>query len=106
MPNKNNKNRVVVNTIFLYIRMIVTIAVGLYASRIVLNVLGESDFGIFSLVGGVVVILSFLNSGMLQASQRFLSYSLGKSDFQVVCRTFWATWYAPAFLAIVIVIIG
>ena len=47
--------------------MIMTIAVGLYASRIVLNVLGESDFGIFSLVGGVVVILSFLNSGMLQA---------------------------------------
>lgn len=50
MPNNNNKNRVVVNTIFLYIRMIVTIAVGLYASRIVLNVLGESDFGIFLLL--------------------------------------------------------
>lgn len=103
---KNNKERVIFNTLFLYLRMIVTIAVGLYASRIVLNVLGESDFGIFSLVGGVVVILSFLNSGMLQASQRFLSYSLGKSDFQDVCRTFWATWYAHVFLAFVIVIIG
>lgn len=103
---KSNKERVIFNTLFLYLRMIVTIAVGLYASRIVLNVLGESDFGIFSLVGGVVVILSFLNSGMLQASQRFLSYSLGKSDFLDVCRTFWATWYAHAFLAIVIVIIG
>ena len=104
--SRNNKERVIFNTLFLYLRMIVTIAVGLYASRMVLNVLGESDFGIFSLVGGVVVILSFLNSGMLQASQRFLSYSLGKSDFQNVCRTFWATWYAHAFLAILIVIIG
>ena len=104
--SRNNKERVIFNTLFLYLRMIVTIAVGLYASRIVLNVLGESDFGIFSLVGGVVVILSFLNSGMLQASQRFLSYSLGKSDFLDVCRTFWATWYAHVFLAIVIVIIG
>ena len=70
--SRNNKERVIFNTLFLYLRMIVTIAVGLYASRMVLNVLGESDFGIFSLVGGVVVILSFLNSGMLQASQRFL----------------------------------
>ena len=59
---KNNKERVIFNTLFLYLRMIVTIAVGLYASRIVLNVLGESYFGIFSLVGGVVVILRFLNS--------------------------------------------
>ena len=104
--SKNNKERVVFNTLFLYLRMIVTIAVGLYASRVVLNVLGESDFGIFSLVGGVVVILSFLNSGMLQASQRFLSFSLGKGDFSDVCRTFWATWYAHVFLAIAIVIIG
>src|SRR5574344_45325 len=104
--SRNNKERVIFNTLFLYLRMIVTIAVGLYASRMVLNVLGESDFGIFSLVGGVVVILSFLNSGMLQASQRFLSYSLGKSDFHDVCRTFWATWYAHVFLAIVLVIIG
>ena len=102
----NNRERVVFNTLFLYLRMIVTIAVGLYASRVVLNVLGESDFGIFSLVGGVVVVLGFLNSGMLQASQRFLSYSLGKRDFTNVCKTFWATWYAHVFLAIAIVVIG
>ena len=62
---KNNKERVIFNTLFLYLRMIVTIAVGLYASRIVLNVLGESDFGIFFFFFGVVVLLSFHNSGML-----------------------------------------
>ena len=102
----NHKERVLFNTLFLYARMIVTIAVGLYASRVVLNVLGKSDFGIFSLVGGVVVILSFLNSGMLQASQRFLSYSLGKGNEADVCKTFWATWYAHVLLALAIVVIG
>ncbi len=106
MNQQKNKERVVFNTLFLYLRMIVTIAIGLYASRKVLHVLGESDFGIFSLVGGIVVILSFLNSGMLQASQRFLSYSLGKRDNKELIKTFWATWYAHTYLALTIVIIG
>lgn len=106
MNQQKNKERVVFNTLFLYLRMIVTIAIGLYASRKVLHVLGESDFGIFSLVGGIVVILSFLNSGMLQASQRFLSYSLGKKDNKELIITFWATWYAHTYLAMTIVIIG
>lgn len=86
--------------------MIVTIAVGLYASRIVLNVLGDSDFGIFSLVGGIVVLLSFINSGMLQASQRFLAYAIGQDHTETQNNTFWASWYAHLFLAIAIIIIG
>lgn len=94
------------NTLFLYARMIVTIAVGLYASRIVLSVLGDTDFGIYSLVGGIVVLLSFLNSGMLQASQRFLSYALGRNDEDTINNTFWASWYAHLILAIAIIIIG
>lgn len=103
---KNNKTTVMTNTLFLYARMIVTIAVGLYASRIVLSVLGDTDFGIYSLVGGIVVLLSFLNSGMLQASQRFLSYALGRNEEDTINNTFWASWYAHLILAIAIIIIG
>ena len=92
---ENNKTTVMTNTLFLYARMIVTIAVGLYASRIVLSVLGDTDFGIYSLVGGIVVLLSFLNSGMLQASQRFLSYALGEKERvkSLYPNTFWAYYF-------------
>lgn len=68
------------NTIFLYFRMFITIAVGLYTSRVVLDVLGVSDFGIYNVVGGIVTMLSFLNVGMNQASARFISFALGKND--------------------------
>lgn len=101
-----NKSRMIKNTAFLYLRMIITIVIGLYASRVVLDVLGESDFGIFSLVGGIVIVLSFLNSGMLQASQRFISYALGKDDDDLLNKTFWASWYAHAILALAIIAIA
>lgn len=68
------------NTLFLYFRMFITIAVGLYTSRIVLDLLGVSDFGIYNVVGGIVTMLSFLNVGMNQASARFISFALGNND--------------------------
>jgi O-antigen/teichoic acid export membrane protein len=72
--------RVVKNTIFLYVKMGITIFSSLYATRLILNALGINDFGIFNLIGGLITMLIFLNAAMTQASQRFMSYAHGKKD--------------------------
>jgi O-antigen/teichoic acid export membrane protein len=68
------------NTFFLYVRLLFTILVSLYTSRIVLQVLGVADFGLYNVVGGVLIMLGFLNAGMVQASQRFLSFEIGRKN--------------------------
>lgn len=76
---ENNK-RIVKNTLFLYIRMLLGLIVSLYTSRIVLQVLGVEDFGIYNIVGGVVSILSFFISSLSNGSQRYMSIGLGKQN--------------------------
>lgn len=73
-------NRVVLNTGFLYGKMVVTMFIALYATRLVLNALGAEDYGIFNLVAGVVALLSFLNGAMTLATQRYMSFSLGAGN--------------------------
>lgn len=62
------------NTLFLYFRMLFNMGVALYTSRVVLKILGIADFGIYNLVGGVVVLFSFLNGSMGAATQRFINF--------------------------------
>lgn len=81
-------NKAIVNTIILYIRMLFSVLIGLFVTRLVLRALGETDYGIYALVGGVVASLSFLNSSMSAASLRFIGYSLGKNDLERLKRTF------------------
>jgi Na+-driven multidrug efflux pump len=73
--------RVVKNTGFLYGKMVITIFISLYSTRLILNALGAVDYGIFTLVGGVISMLSFINGAMIIATQRYLSISLGANDF-------------------------
>lgn len=83
MPSIVEKNkRIARNTILLYFRMFITMAIGLYTSRVVINTLGISDYGIYNVVGGIVTMLSFMNAGMLQSSQRFISFELGKGNVE------------------------
>ena len=81
MPNSENNKRIAKNTAMLYIRMLLTMAVSLYTSRIVLNTLGVEDFGIYNVVGGFVTMFGFLNSAMASATQRFLSFEIGRKDY-------------------------
>lgn len=82
MEAQSNK-RIAKNTLFLYFRMFFGMLVSLYTSRLVLNALGVEDYGIYNVVGGVVVLLDFLNSSMSGATSRFITYELGRNDF---CR--------------------
>lgn len=68
------------NTLFLYVRMFFNMGISLYTSRLILQVLGVEDYGIYNLVGGVVVLFSFLNSAMSTATQRFLNMEMGKPE--------------------------
>ena len=69
-------------------RMFFTIIIGLYTSRIILQGLGITDYGIYNLVGGIVSMLAFLNVGMTGASQRFISYELGKGNLDSLKNVF------------------
>jgi O-antigen/teichoic acid export membrane protein len=86
--------------------MLLTMGVSLYTSRIILNTLGVSDFGIYNVVGGVVMMLSFLNSAMVSATQRFLSFELGKNDYSQLKKIFSMSINIHAIIAIIILILA
>jgi O-antigen/teichoic acid export membrane protein len=81
-------NRVIKNTGFLYGRLLITIFISLYSTRLILNALGAVDYGIFTLVGGVISMLSFINGAMIIATQRYLSISLGAGDMNKLKSVF------------------
>lgn len=83
-----NNKRVAKNTLFLYFRMILIMLVTLYTSRVVLAELGINDYGIYNVVGGVVLMFSFLNSCMSTATQRFLTFELGRGDTDRLKKVF------------------
>lgn len=85
--SENNK-RIAKNTLLLYIRMFISIIIGLYTSRVILEVLGVNDYGIYNVVGGIVAMFAFLNSAMTAASQRFISFELGTGNLEKLKKVF------------------
>ena len=88
MPTINDNKRIAKNTLLLYVRMLLTMTVSLYTSRVVLNALGVEDFGIYNVVGGVVAMFTFINSAMAGASQRYLTFELGRNNQSRLHRVF------------------
>lgn len=80
--------------------------VTLYTSRIVLQVLGVEDFGIYNVVGGIVVLFSFVNNAMVTSTQRFLNYELGKKNLEATARVFSASVTIHWCIAIVTLILA
>lgn len=85
--NSNNK-RIAKNTLMLYVRMFLIILVSLFSVRILLKELGEEGYGIYNVVGGVVILFSFLSNAMTLSIQRFFSYYIGKNDSVMLARAF------------------
>lgn len=84
----SNSKRIAKNAAFLYVRTLLVMVIALYTSRITLAVLGVDDYGIYSVVGGVVGMLSFLNAAMSQATQRYLSFAQGKNDLDYQIKVY------------------
>lgn len=76
----STSNRIIKNTLFLYTRTIVSLVLGVFTTRILLQALGESDFGLYNVVGGAISMAGFLSASMSSATQRFLSYAEGKGE--------------------------
>jgi O-antigen/teichoic acid export membrane protein len=101
-PNK----RIAKNTLMLYFRMIIILGMRLYTSRIILNTLGVEDYGIYNVVGGIVIMLSFLNSAMTTGTTRFLSFELGRGEFIKMARVFSMSLNIHAMIAGVVFILA
>lgn len=79
---KNNK-RLIKNTGAMYCRTFIVLVVSLYITRVILKELGETDYGVYNIVGSIVVLFSFLNTSLTQAIQRFITIEVGKND---ICK--------------------
>src|SRR3712207_5379352 len=100
-----NNNRIAKNTMLLYFRMIVIMAVTLFTSRVILQTLGVEDYGIYNVVGGIVAMFTFISSSLTTASQRFITFELGKGKKGNISNVFSTCLTLHILLAILIAII-
>ena len=106
MKNDSSSNkRIAKNTLFLYFRSIFLILITLYTSRVILQSLGVSDFGIYNVVGGVVAMFSMLSNTMHNATQRFLTFALGKADFSNLKKVFMTSITIHIVLGVMLVVL-
>lgn len=103
MTSQINQKTVAKNTLMLYIRMGIMMIVSLYASRVALATLGVEDFGIYNVVGGVVVMFSFMNITLTIAIRRFLAYELGQENGGKIQKVFNASIIAVLIASVIIV---
>lgn len=82
MSSSDNNKRIAKNTLLLYVRLLLTMVIGLYTSRVILNTLGISDYGINNVVAGFVSMFTLLTNSLSAAIGRFINVSLGKGDIQ------------------------
>ena len=101
-----NTKRIAKNTLMLYIRMLFSMLVSLYTSRVVLNTLGVEDYGIYNVVGGVVGMLGVLTASLGGASSRYITFDLGKKDIAILKKTFGNIKCIHFLLTILIFILG
>lgn len=102
----NNNKRLAKNTVYLYLRMILTMAIGLYTSRIVLKVLGVSDYGVYNVTGGLITMLTYVNTILAGGTSRFLTIALGKKDPVILKRTFSTTITLSMVSAFLVILLG
>ena len=96
-------SRIAKNTLMLYVRMFVLMLVGLYTSRVVLAALGETDFGIYNVVGGVVAMFTVISGALNSAVQRFITFELGKDDKSKLNKVYSTAVLIQLFIALVVV---
>lgn len=83
-----DQKRIAKNTLLLYLRMGVIMLIGFYTSRVVLATLGEVDFGLYNVIGGIVVAFAFLNGVMSAACNRYFAIEIGREDYDALKKVF------------------
>lgn len=101
-----NNRRIAKNALFLYVRTFFVMVLSLITSRYILRALGETDYGIYNIVGGIVALFSFAMTAMTATTQRFLNFELGKNDLVKVERVFSVSLSCYIILAVIVLILG
>lgn len=104
--NLHKGRRIAKNTMMLYVRMFVLMLVGLYTSRVVLNALGETDYGVYSVVGGVVAMFSMISGALNSAVSRFITFELGKNNPERLNRVYCTSVNIQLILALIVVLLA
>lgn len=104
--NVNNSKKLAKNTIFLYIRLLFSMLVSLYTSRIILQYLGVEDYGIYNVVGGVVAMFTLVSGTLSSSISRNLTFTLGKGDYERLNRTFTTSVNVQCLLIIIILLLA
>lgn len=105
MSTNTDNIRIAKNTLFMYLRMFITVGVSLYTSRIVLKTLGVEDYGLYNVIGGIILMFSFINGAMVNTTSRFLTFYLDKDENKLV-DIFNMALLLHAGIAIIIVLLG
>lgn len=102
----STSSRIATNTLFLYLRSLVVLIITLYTSRKVLEVLGVEDYGIYNVVGGIIGMISFLNTSMAATYQRYFNYEMGRKDNAKLACLFQASLTVQLLYAVLIVLMA
>ncbi|PRQ63347.1 hypothetical protein BWR16_05645, partial [Vibrio sp. V01_P9A10T6] len=96
-----SNSRIVKNSAVLYIRLLITLALGMFTTRIVIDALGIDDYGIYGVVAGLITMFGFMNAAMSSSTQRYLSFDLGLKDSIKLQKTFTASVNTHLFIGVV-----
>ncbi len=106
MAEMGNRKRIVRNMLMLYLRMLFNVVVSLVISRLILNALGVEDFGIYNVVGAVVILFTFLNSAMASSTLRFLTFEIGRDNQERLRRVFSTSILIHALIAVIVLFLA
>lgn len=102
---KTDNRRIAKNAVALYFRMFVTMLIGLYTSRVILNALGVTDYGIYGVVGGFVSMFTLISSSISASVSRFLTYELGKGNSENLRKTFTTSIFVLSGLSVLLIVV-
>lgn len=103
MSDNSSRNKLILkNTMFMYARMLIMMLIALYTARVVLQTLGVDDYGIYNVVGGIIVFFTILNNGLASASSRYITAEVGAGTVESGTKVFNVCLQAHAVIAFII----
>ena len=101
-----NNKRIAKNTVFLYFRTLLLLAITLYTSRIVLATLGVDDYGIYNVVGGLIAMFSMVSGALSTSISRFITFEIGRGDYSRLHKIFCTSVNIQIIIGVVILLLG
>ena len=106
MADNSTKNKLMVkNTLFMYLRMFLTMSIGLYTSRVVLNSLGIENYGLYNVIGGIIAMFGFINGAMTNTTSRYITFYL-EHNKHMLSKVFSMTFFIHVIIALIIILLG